>query len=159
MFTSLESGKDESEMQNGGLSLKRNPMVVSIIDGCETLKALAVKNRISSEMISSANGLILMRTDKVRQALQAPRAAEVPCQRCADHGLLCCCRLALASQSPRAMVWWLNGNQKHNLAGKQRSCDAVCSFLLQQMLAHHALLLQHTCSAHTPYMQRAQVRF
>jgi hypothetical protein len=101
MFTSLESGKDESEMQNGGLSLKRNPMVVSIIDGCETLKALAVKSKISSEMITSAKGLILMRTDKVRQA---PRA-EMPCQRFADHGLLCCCRLALASQSPRAMVW------------------------------------------------------
>jgi hypothetical protein len=103
MFTSLESGKDESEMQNGGLSLKRNPMVVSIIDGCETLKALAVKNKISSEMMSSAKGLILMRTDKVRQPQQAP--GHLKCQRCADHGLLCCCRLALASQSPKAMVW------------------------------------------------------
>lgn len=66
MFTSLESGKDESELQSGGLSLKRNPLVVSIIDGCETLKSLAVKNKITPELISGAKGLILMRTDKVR---------------------------------------------------------------------------------------------
>lgn len=65
MFASLESGKDESELQNGGLSLKRNPLVVSIIDGCDTLKALAVKSKITAEMISGAKGFILMRTDKV----------------------------------------------------------------------------------------------
>lgn len=76
MFTSLESGKDEADLQNGGLLLKRNPLVVSIIDGCETLKALAVKNKITAEMISGAKGLILMRTDKVSAfaRLAAPAA-------------------------------------------------------------------------------------
>lgn len=69
MFTSLESGKDESELQNGGLSLKRNPLVVSILDGCETLKALVCKNKITAEQIAAAKGLILMRTDKVRAAV------------------------------------------------------------------------------------------
>jgi len=65
MFTSLESGKDESELQNGGLSLKRNPLVVSIIDGCETLKSLISKSKITPDLIAAAKGLILMRTDKV----------------------------------------------------------------------------------------------
>lgn len=65
MFTSLELGKDEKDLQQGGLSLKKNPLLVSIIDGCETLKALVAKNQITPDVIASAKGLILMRTDKV----------------------------------------------------------------------------------------------
>jgi hypothetical protein len=83
MFTSLESGKDESELQSGGLSLKRNPLVVSIIDGCETLKALSVKNKITPELLTNAKGLILMRTDKVR-----PHGHPSSCQQHSDAVLL-----------------------------------------------------------------------
>jgi hypothetical protein len=64
MFTSLELGKDEKELEQGGLSLKKNPLVVSIIDGCETLKSLVAKNQITPEAVASAKGLMLMRTDK-----------------------------------------------------------------------------------------------
>jgi hypothetical protein len=79
MFTSLESGKDEADLQNGGLSLKRNPLVVSIIDGCETLKNLSVKNHITADMIAAAKGLILMRTDKVSSPqTHAAQAAACP---------------------------------------------------------------------------------
>jgi hypothetical protein len=66
MFTSLESGRDDGELAAGGLSLKSNPLVASIKDGCETLKALVAKGRVTAELISSCKGLILMRTDKVR---------------------------------------------------------------------------------------------
>jgi hypothetical protein len=72
MFSGLESGKTEAELQEagaaGGLSLKRNPLVVSIMDGCDTLKALASKDKVSPALLSSCKGLILMRTDKVRRA-------------------------------------------------------------------------------------------
>lgn len=65
MFTSLESGREEAELQAGGLSLKSNPLVVSIMDGCETLKALGSKGRVTPHLIAGCKGLILMRTDKV----------------------------------------------------------------------------------------------
>eukprot|EP00879_Flechtneria_rotunda_P014332 GHRR01014972.1.p1 GENE.GHRR01014972.1~~GHRR01014972.1.p1 ORF type:complete len:220 (+),score=40.04 GHRR01014972.1:43-702(+) len=65
MFTSLELGKDEQDLQQGGLSLKRNPLLASIIDGCETLKALVTKGKLTPEHIASCKGLILMRTDKI----------------------------------------------------------------------------------------------
>lgn len=64
-FTSLELGKDEKDFAQGGLSLNKNPLLVSIIDGCETLKALLAKSKITPEHVASCKGLILMRTDKV----------------------------------------------------------------------------------------------
>lgn len=64
-FTSLELGKDEKDFAQGGLSLNKNPLLVSIIDGCETLKALLAKSKITPEHIAGCKGLILMRTDKV----------------------------------------------------------------------------------------------
>eukprot|EP00878_Enallax_costatus_P042921 GHUV01050437.1.p1 GENE.GHUV01050437.1~~GHUV01050437.1.p1 ORF type:complete len:147 (+),score=23.90 GHUV01050437.1:387-827(+) len=64
-FTSLELGRDEKDFEQGGLSLQKNPLLVSIIDGCETLKALLSKNKITPEHIASCRGLILMRTDKI----------------------------------------------------------------------------------------------
>lgn len=64
-FTSIELGKDPKELEKGALSLQKNPLLVSIVDGCETLKALIAKNKITPEHIASCKGLILMRTDKV----------------------------------------------------------------------------------------------
>lgn len=49
----------------GGLSLKKNPLLVSIIDGCETLKALVEKQQLKGEDVAAAKALIVMRTDKV----------------------------------------------------------------------------------------------
>ena len=66
MFTSLELGKDEKELAQGGLSLRKNPLLVTILDGCETLKALVAKNQVTAELVAGAKGIILMRTDKVR---------------------------------------------------------------------------------------------
>lgn len=71
MFTSLELGRDEAELQAGGLSLKKNPLLVSIVDGCETLKALVMKAKLRPEDVAGCKGLILMRTDKVRAAEEA----------------------------------------------------------------------------------------
>jgi hypothetical protein len=128
MFTSLESGKDEIELQNGGLSLKRNPLVVSIIDGCETLKALAVKNKITAELISNAKGLILMRTDKVSAAINSHST----CTAAARFVLTCLqllpYRSALVSQSHKAMGLLSSGNQAHHLDGKtwHDSCLPSC---------------------------------
>jgi len=65
MFASLELGKDDTAMQQQGLSLQKNPLFVSIVDGCETLKALVEKGKITPEIIAGCKGLILMRTDKV----------------------------------------------------------------------------------------------
>ncbi|KAI8469059.1 MAG: hypothetical protein J3K34DRAFT_290086 [Monoraphidium minutum] len=65
MFTSLELGRDEKELSQGGLSLKKNPLLVSIIDGCETLKALVEKQQLKAEDIAPARALIVMRTDKI----------------------------------------------------------------------------------------------
>ena len=67
-FASLEMGRDEKDLQGGGLSLKKNPLLVSIVDGCETLKGLAQKNQLTAELVSGAKAMILMRTDKVRSA-------------------------------------------------------------------------------------------
>jgi hypothetical protein len=64
-FTSIELGKDPKELQEGDLSLQKNPLLVSIIDGCETLKALVAKTKITAEHIASAKGLILMSANKV----------------------------------------------------------------------------------------------
>jgi hypothetical protein len=65
-FASLELGRDEKELEQGGLSLKKNPIVVSIIDGCNTLKGLVEKKQLTPELVASAKGIILLRTDKVR---------------------------------------------------------------------------------------------
>jgi hypothetical protein len=64
-FTSIELGKDPKELQAGDLSLQKNPLLVSIIDGCETLKALVAKTKVTSDHIASAKGLILMSANKV----------------------------------------------------------------------------------------------
>ena len=65
MFTSLELGRDEKELGQGGLSLKKNPLLVSVIDGCETLKALIEKQQLKPEDVAGAKAIIMMRTDKV----------------------------------------------------------------------------------------------
>lgn len=65
MFTSLELGRDEREVEAGGLSLKKNPLLVSIIDGCETLKALIDKAQLKPDDVAGAKAIIFMRTDKV----------------------------------------------------------------------------------------------
>jgi hypothetical protein len=65
MFTSLELGRDERELEQGGLSLRKNPLLVSIIDGCETLKALVEKQQLKPEDVAGAKALIMLRTDKV----------------------------------------------------------------------------------------------
>lgn len=65
MFTSLELGRDEKELQAGGLSLRKNPLLVSIIDGCETLKALSTKKQLTPDLVQAAKAIILLRTDKV----------------------------------------------------------------------------------------------
>lgn len=72
-FTSLELGKDERTIK-ANLSLNKNPLLVSIIDGCETLKALVDKSKITPEHISTCKGLILMRTDKVKPYLMHDNA-------------------------------------------------------------------------------------
>ncbi|WIA23358.1 hypothetical protein OEZ85_000121 [Tetradesmus obliquus] len=64
-FTSIELGKDPKELQQGDLSLQKNPLLVSIIDGCETLKALVAKTKITADHIASAKGLILMSANKI----------------------------------------------------------------------------------------------
>lgn len=66
MFTSLELGRGEEELERGGLSLRKNPLLVSIIDGVETLKALLEKGQLKPEDVAGAKALITMRTDKVR---------------------------------------------------------------------------------------------
>ena len=76
MFTSLELGKDEKELAQGGLSLRKNPLLVTILDGCETLKALTTKNQITPDLVAGAKGLVLMRTDKVG-GLGGLRAARI----------------------------------------------------------------------------------
>jgi hypothetical protein len=142
MFTSLESGKDQIELQNGGLSLKRNPLVVSIIDGCETLKALAVKNKITAELISNAKGLILMRTDKV----SAPSSSHSTCTAVACPLLtwlqLLPCRLALVSLSRKAMGLWSSGNQAHHLDGKASHERDQSSRLFQSLVCRAILPCQ-----------------
>lgn len=75
MFTSLELGRDEKDLQAGGLSLKKNPLLVSIIDGCETLKALNAKKQITGELVAAAKAIILMRTDKVSQSFMSASRA------------------------------------------------------------------------------------
>ncbi|GBF99172.1 hypothetical protein Rsub_11617 [Raphidocelis subcapitata] len=65
MFTSLELGRDERELEQGGLSLRKNPLLVSIIDGCETLKALVEKQQLKPEDVAGAKALIMLRTDKI----------------------------------------------------------------------------------------------
>ncbi|KAF8056019.1 cry [Scenedesmus sp. PABB004] len=64
-FTSLELGRDPKELAAGELSLKHNPLLVSIMDGCETLKALQAKTKLTPEHIAGAKGLVLLRTDKI----------------------------------------------------------------------------------------------
>jgi hypothetical protein len=64
-FTSIELGKDPKELQAGELSLQKKPLLFSILDGCETLKALVAKTKITSDHIASAKGLILMSANKV----------------------------------------------------------------------------------------------
>jgi hypothetical protein len=81
MFMSLELGRDERELEQGGLSLRKNPLLVSIVDGCETLKALVEKQQLKPEDVAGAKALITLRTDKVagqtavRGACSAPAAA------------------------------------------------------------------------------------
>ncbi len=72
MFTSLELGRDEKELTQGGLSLRKNPLLVSIIDGCETLKALVEKQQLKPEDVASAKALIMLRTDKARLPHSCP---------------------------------------------------------------------------------------
>jgi hypothetical protein len=81
MFASLELGKDDTAMQQQGLSLQKNPLFVSIVDGCETLKALVEKGKITPEIIAGCKGLILMRTDKVfMHAFSAAMLNRICCQ-------------------------------------------------------------------------------
>lgn len=65
MFTSLELGREEVEIEKGGLSLKKNPLMMSIIDGCETLKTLVEKKEITAELVRDSKGFLMMRTDKI----------------------------------------------------------------------------------------------
>jgi hypothetical protein len=78
MFTSLELGREEGELTKGGLSLRKNPLLVSIIDGCETLKALVEKQQLKPEDIAGARALIMLRTDKAR-------ARVLPCSQWEVH--------------------------------------------------------------------------
>jgi topoisomerase IA-like protein len=78
MFTSLEMGR-EAELDKGGLSLRKNPLLVSIIDGCETLKALVEKQQLKPEDIAGARALIMLRTDKAGGAPGRRAARRAAC--------------------------------------------------------------------------------
>lgn len=114
MFTSLELGKDEKELNAGGLSLKKNPLLVSIIDGCETLKALVEKQQLKAEDIAGAKALIMMRTDKVRRLW-------VPCGHVGKQLMVnksCCCRCLQAADAgsrPLMQAIWLTSFLVHGL--------------------------------------------
>lgn len=65
MFTSLELGRGEEELDRGGLSLRKNPLLVSIVDGVETLRALLDRGQLKPDDVAGARALIVMRTDKI----------------------------------------------------------------------------------------------
>lgn len=48
------------------LDLKKNPLLISILEGCDTLKQMMTEKKIPLESLSTAKGLLLMKTDKVR---------------------------------------------------------------------------------------------
>ncbi|MEW5315718.1 MAG: hypothetical protein WDW38_007126 [Sanguina aurantia] len=47
------------------LDLKKNPLLISILEGCDTLKQMMAENKIPMESLSTAKGLLLMKTDKI----------------------------------------------------------------------------------------------
>lgn len=47
------------------LDLKKNPLLISILEGCDTLKQMMTENKIPPGSLSTAKGLLLMKTDKV----------------------------------------------------------------------------------------------
>lgn len=49
------------------LDVHKNPLLISILDGVETLRTMASKGEIPAEYLQSAKGLLIMKTDKVRQ--------------------------------------------------------------------------------------------
>ncbi len=57
------------------LDIHKNPLLVSILYGCEMLKEMAVKNTMGCEYLKHAHGLLLMKTDKARRG----------CARCAGR--------------------------------------------------------------------------
>lgn len=53
------------------LDLKKNPLLISILEGCDTLKQMMKEKKIPLESLSTAKGLLLMKTDKVRRSWNA----------------------------------------------------------------------------------------
>jgi len=49
-----ELGKDDAALQQQGLSLQKDPLFVSVVDGCETLKALVYKVQIILRPLQAA---------------------------------------------------------------------------------------------------------
>lgn len=69
MFTSLELGRGEDELGrpigSGSGGGKSNPLLASIVDGVETLRALVARGDLKAEDVAAARAIIVMRTDKI----------------------------------------------------------------------------------------------
>mmetsp|Transcript_20979 Transcript_20979/g.45936 ORF Transcript_20979/g.45936 Transcript_20979/m.45936 type:complete len:242 (+) Transcript_20979:124-849(+) len=55
----------ELENKRPMLDIHKNPLLVSILTGCEMLKAMAEKEVVPVDYIAKARGLLFMKTDKV----------------------------------------------------------------------------------------------
>jgi hypothetical protein len=64
VFTSIETTR-KIDSSGAVLDVKKNPVVISILDGVDTLKKLTEQGQMKAEDIQSAKGFLMMRTDKV----------------------------------------------------------------------------------------------
>ena len=64
VFTSIETTR-KLDSSGAVLDIKKNPVVISILDGVDTLKKLFEQGQIKAEDIQGAKGFLMMRTDKV----------------------------------------------------------------------------------------------
>lgn len=60
----IGEGGPGPEAKAPGLS-KNNPLLISILDACETLKILQEQGRLAVEAVASAKGILALRIDKV----------------------------------------------------------------------------------------------
>jgi hypothetical protein len=49
------------------LDVHKNPLLISILDGVDTLRTMASTGEIPTEYLQAAKGLLLMKTDKVKK--------------------------------------------------------------------------------------------
>ncbi len=55
----------ELENKRPMLDIHKNPLLVSILQGCEILKAMTAKNMLPHDIMAHAQGFLIMKTDKV----------------------------------------------------------------------------------------------